>query len=122
MSFNIDDLTYGQLKEIAAKFGAVSGSAPKSDPFHGQYVICRCTSAGVHAGFLQNQQGDIVELTQSRRLWSWKAKAGVALSGVAQNGLASGCKIDVVNPRIRLTGVIETIPCSEVSRDSIIGF
>lgn len=89
------------------------------DPFIGQYVICRCYSAGVHAGVLVSQTGDNVILKDSRRLWSWKAKSGVALSGVAQNGLASGCKIDSKVALIRLTGVIETILCAPGTQESI---
>ena len=46
---NINDLTIGQAKELAAMFGA-SVSAPAQHPFVGRYCICRCTGAGVHAG------------------------------------------------------------------------
>lgn len=115
---SIDNLTYGELKQIAALFGGQQSNIPQS-PFVGKYVICRCYSAGVHAGELVSQQGDVVVLKNSRRLWSWKAKNGVALSGVAQFGLQTGCKIDVINPEIMLTGVIETIQASQVARDSI---
>ena len=115
---NIDNLTYGELKQIAALFGGQQIS-PSPSPFIGKYVLCRCYSAGVHAGELVSQEGDIAFLKNSRRLWNWKAKNGVALSGLAQNGLASGCKIDVINPEIMLTGVIEIIPTSQEARDSI---
>jgi hypothetical protein len=91
-------------------------------PFIGKYVIARCYSAGVHAGTVDSVDGETVILTDSRRLWSWKAKDGVALSGVAQTGVQSGCKIDVVNPEIYLTGVCELIPCSLVAKESIDGF
>jgi hypothetical protein len=92
-----------------------------TDPFIGKYVLCRCNSAGVHTGTLLRQEGDIVDLKDSRRLWSWTAKNGVALSGVAQTGLSAG-KIDTVNPLIRLTGVIEVIVCSDSARGSIHNF
>jgi hypothetical protein len=116
---NIDDMKYGELKQIAAMFGTVS--APKQvSPFVGKYVICRCYAAGVHAGELVSQDGDVVHLKNSRRLWQWTAKAGVALSGLAVNGIKSG-KIDVVLPDIMLVGVCETIPCSDVARETING-
>lgn len=116
---NINDLTIGQARELAALFGATAQDASVS-PFVGRYVIVRCYSAGVHAGELVSQDGDIVILKNSRRLWQWKAKAGVALSGVAVNGLAeSGSKVDVELPELMLTGVIETIPASENARESI---
>lgn len=116
---NIDSLTYGELKQIAAMFQAAQ-QPQTTHPFVGRYVICRCYAAGVHAGELVSQSGDQVVLRNSRRLWSWTAKEGVALSGVAQHGIKAG-KIDVVNPEIALTGVIETIPCSTKAQESING-
>lgn len=115
---NIDSLTFGELKQIAAMFQATSGATATAHPFVGKYVICRCYSAGVHAGELVSQNGDQVILKNSRRLWSWIANGGVALSGLAVTGLKSG-KIDTVLPELALTGVIETIPCSETAEASI---
>lgn len=115
---NIDQLTYGELKQIAAMFQAPSAAAVAPHPFVGKYVICRCYSAGVHAGELVSQIGDQVMLKNSRRLWSWVANGGVALSGLAVSGLKSG-KIDTILPELALTGVIETIPCSEAAEASI---
>lgn len=119
---DIDSLTIAQARQIAVMFGAASSSATPH-PFVGKYVICRCFSAGVHAGELVSQTGDQAVLKNSRRLWSWKVKGeGVALSGVAQSGLASGCKVDAMNPEIALTGVIETIPTTQAAKESINGF
>ena len=116
----IDDLTVGQARELAAMFGGLTGaaSAAAPHPFVGKYCICRCTGAGVHAGTVVNVDGDTAILRNSRRLWSWQARAGVALSGVAQNGLADG-RIDTPNPEIYLTGVCEIIPCSAKTREDI---
>lgn len=88
-------------------------------PFVGRYVIARCTGAGVHAGTLVSAEGETAVLKDSRRLWYWKAKAGIALSGVAVNGIASGSKPDTIAPDIYLTGVCELIPCSAASQESI---
>lgn len=115
---NIDSLTFGELKQIAAMFQAKNAAPAASHPFVGKYVICRCYSAGVHAGELVSQSGDQVVLKNSRRLWSWAANGGVALSGLAMTGLKSG-KIDVILPELALTGVIETIPCSKTAEASI---
>lgn len=117
---NINDLTIGQAKELAALLNA-GQSCTTPHPFVGRYVLCRCYSAGVHAGILVSQEGENVVLKNSRRLWSWKASDGIALSGVAQHGINDG-KLDVVNPEIFLTGVCETIPCSQKSEESINGF
>ena len=118
---NIDDMKLGELKAIAAMFN--SGAVQKQvHPFVGQYVIARCYSAGVHAGDVVSVDGENVVLANSRRLWSWKAKDGIALSGVAQKGLQTGCKLDVMNPLIYLTGVCELIPCAESVKVGINGY
>lgn len=118
---NINDLTIEQAKELSTLFGGNTTAAPSSDPLAGQYVIVRCYSAGVHAGEVVKQEGDIAILKNSRRLWSWKAKEGVALNGVAKHGIASGCKIDEEVALVRLTGVIETILATAVAKESING-
>lgn len=115
---NINDMTIGQAKELAALFSAGTQTSI-THPFIGKHVIARCYSAGVHSGEVVSVDGENVVLKNSRRLWSWKAKDGVALSGVAQKGLQSGSKVDVENPEIYLTGVCELIPTSKISRESI---
>lgn len=123
---NINDLTIGQARELVALFGASSNPAAPSaqapHPFVGKYVIARCYSAGVHAGEVVAVDGENVTLKDSRRLWSWNAKEGVALSGVAQHGLKTGGKVDVVNPQIYLTGVCELIPVAAGVREIIHGY
>ena len=108
------------VKSIPKKSPAKAVKRKAGDhPFAGKYVLCRCYSAGVHAGTLVSLDGDRAILTNSRRLWYWNAKAGIALSGVAQHGLKSDSKVDAVNPEIALTGVIEIIPCSAAAEASI---
>ena len=120
---NIDNLTFGELKQIASMFAATQSAAPKTNaahPFVGKYVIARCYAAGVHAGTVLSVDGENVILTDSRRLWSWQAKDGIALSGVAQHGIKDkGCNVDVVNPTLYLTGVCELIPATDSARESI---
>ena len=118
---NIDELTLGQIKEIQALAfgGAKSTTAEKPHPFVGMYVVARCYAAGVHAGTVLGVDGENVILKDSRRLWSWKAHDGIALSGVAQHGIKSDSKLDSLNPMIYLTGVCELIPCTGLAKDSI---
>lgn len=113
----LTEMKLGDLLAIVKTIGA-SAPAKTEHPLVGQYVICRCASAGVHAGFLVSQNGDEALLRDSRRLWSWKTKGGIALSGLAVHGLAGG-KIDSLLPMVALTGVIETIPCTATARESI---
>ena len=116
---NINDLTIGQAKELSGMFG---GKLQSQHPFIGKYCIARCYAAGVHAGEVVSVDGENVVLKDSRRLWSWKANDGIALSGVAQNGInKSNSKLDALNPIIYLTGVCELIPCSSAARESING-
>jgi hypothetical protein len=141
---NLDNLTFKEVKALASTFGLMTQQEWRSilvdikedrlvevhhatrqknlHPFVGKYVIARCYAAGVHAGEVVSVDGDNVILKDSRRLWSWKAKDGVALSGVAQNGLESEGKVDTLNPEIALMGVCELIPCSAKTRESIDGF
>ena len=122
---NIEELTLKQIREIASLVNGSIAQPTQSNaphPFVGKYVIARCYSAGVHAGVVVSVDGENAILKDSRRLWSWKAKDGVALSGVAQNGLKSEGKVDTLNPEIALTGVCELIPCSVKARESIDGF
>lgn len=121
---NIEDMTIGQIKEVArvaAAMGCGNTQAFQSaSPMIGKYCIVRTYSAGVHAGTVVSRDGDIVVLKNSRRLWSWKAKEGVALSGLAVSGLASG-KVDTALPEIELIGAIELIPASAKAQESIHG-
>jgi hypothetical protein len=124
-ALNIDDLTIKQARELAALFSASQLPAATQPPniasgLIGKYVIARCYAAGVHAGTVAAVDGENVILHDSRRLWSWQAKDGIALSGVAQHGIKDkGCKVDVVNPVLYLTGVCELIPATSAAMESI---
>lgn len=117
---NIEDLTLKQIREIQALAAPCANTTTAAHPFVGQYVIARSYAAGVHSGEVVSVDGENVILKDSRRLWSWKAQDGIALSGVAQSGITKqGCKIDVNNPLIYLTGVCELIPCTRQAKESI---
>ena len=121
---NLEDLTIKQARELVALFGNTQAQtgAPQNigSALIGQYVIARCYAAGVHAGTVKAVDGENVILTDSRRLWSWQAKDGIALSGVAQHGIRDkGCKVDVTNPVLYLTGVCELIPATQTAKESI---
>lgn len=120
---NINEITIGEAKQIAAMFQgmALTPSMPISQhPMVGKFCIARCFSAGVHAGEVVSVDGENVILKDSTRLWSWKAKDGLALSGVAQHGIkTSESRRDAVNPIIYITGVCELMPCTEAAKESI---
>lgn len=123
MSIDIESLTIRQARELAAMFGgapvALSATAAQAHPFVGRYCVFRCYGAGVHAGELVSADGTNAIVKNSRRLWQWRAKKGVALSGVAMTGLSNPEKIDVEVPALALTDVIEIIPCTAAAEESI---
>ncbi len=120
-------------EEIMAKIGdnpfgtsmLPSASSGAPDPFIGQHVILRCYSAGVHAGWVESQSGDVVVLKNSRRLFYWSANAGgtgQALNAVATSGVNQSSKLDAPVSLARFTGVIETIITTQASMESIRDF
>lgn len=120
---NIDDLTYGQLKQIAAMFSSGAASVPAIDnKMIGKYVLVRCSQAGVHAGVLESYSGSEAVLTESRRLWYWKPANGQKyLSGVAVAGLHEASKVGAQVSRIHLTEDCEIIEVSQEAEKSIRG-
>lgn len=121
MNSCINKLTLREIKELMTIFGeSKTPSISSTNPMIGKFCIARCYVAGVHAGTVESVDGENVVLRDSRRLWSWMAREGVALSGVAQNGIvAEESKLDVLNPLIYLTGVCELIPCTPKAMESI---
>ena len=87
----------------------------------GQYCIIRTDRAGVFAGYIKSRDGSEAVLTDARRLWFWDGAA--SLSQMAMEGVKkpSGCKFTVVVPEMTVLGVIEIIPCTEQSEQSIKG-
>lgn len=115
---DINDLTIGQAKELAAQFGG-QGQATFDNGMVGKYVIVRCRDAGVHAGVLVSHNGRECVLNEARRLWYWKPANGAAfLSGVAREGLHSDSKVGTP-VTIHLTENCEIIQCSSDAQASI---
>ena len=120
---NINDLTIGQAKELAAMFASTQPASTSIDcKMIGKHVIVRCRDAGVHAGFLESYNGRECVLTESRRMWYWKPADGQKfLSGLAVAGAHEDSKIGVALPRIFLTENCEIIECSSKAESSIRG-
>ena len=128
---DINDLTIGQAKELAAMFGNVASDVPSygelqspvGDGLFGDFVIARCKDAGVHFGILIARNGSECELANSRRLWYFEcADSGFTLSGVALHGVTGGSKIAEKVDAIVLTEVCEIIPCTDKAMESILEF
>lgn len=116
---NIDNLTYGELKQIAAMFAAKSDDAPFT-PHIGKECVVRTYASGVHFGTVVAQSGRQVEIKDARRLWKWHAKTGISLSEVALDGIdASKSRICATVPSITITDALELIPASPAAASTI---
>ena len=72
-----------------AMFGQATVS-PAAHPFIGKYAICRCYRLAFTPVRLFPSMATQVILRNSRRLWSWKANNGVALSVWRNTGWRAG--------------------------------
>lgn len=125
MTIDINSLTIGQVKEIAAlaaSLGGVQTDATPPHPMIGKFCIVRCYRAGVHAGVISEVTPDRVTLVNSRRLWRWWAAKGISLSAVAYNGIKQDKSRIVTNPitlPLERPDVCEFIECTNLARSSI---
>ncbi len=118
---NINDLTIGQAKELAAFFGGGNTSTPGLNGMIGKKVIIRTYSAGVWFGTLSEKSGNEVILTSARRMWQWWAADSISLSGVALYGVKHD-KSNIAPPvPAQWLEAIEITPCSDVAIASLEG-
>lgn len=115
---NINDLTIGQAKELAAMFG---GAAQQfTTPHIGKRCIVRTYASGVFCGTVVAHDGRMVELHNSRRLWSWKASESISLSAVATVGVdPAKCRFPQPVPAMTVLDALEIIPASDAALATI---
>jgi len=109
MTFNLDNLTLGQIKELKSLFSLKEDILP-THPMLGKRCLIRTYSAGVHIGNIVYANGMEIKLENSLRLWKWEG-GGLSLSAVANNGIKGG-RLNKTGD-IYLTNVIEIIPTTE---------
>ena len=118
---NIDNMTYGELKQIAAMFQAAPSAKETLSGMIGQKCIVRTYSAGVFYGLIAEKAGNEVIVKNARRLWRWHAAESISLSAVAIHGIKEKqSKIAEAVPSIWIEAV-ELIPCSDKAIASIEG-
>lgn len=113
---NIDNLTIGEAKQLAALFGNQNQQQNQPHPFVGMHCVIRTYSAGVHLGIVKDVQGSQVIATNVRRLWSWEG--AFTLNAVAKDGVKNTSRIAVEIETISLSDMIELIPTTEKARKS----
>lgn len=120
---NIDNLTFGELKQIATLFGQQPAAAQQSGlpAMVGKKCIIRTHSAGAWYGEIGQKAGNEVIVKNARRLWQWKAAESISLSAVAVHGVDSdGCRFAPAVASVWLEA-IELIPCTAKAVGSIEG-
>lgn len=116
---NINDLTIGQAKELAAIFGNKQNDSTGLNCMIGKKVIIRTYSAGVWFGELEQKDRTEVILKNARRMWSWWAKEGISLSSVAVKGIKQDKSKIIEAVEAVWLEAIEIIPCTDDAIDSI---
>lgn len=90
---NIDDLTIGQVKQIAALNIVAPDKSDMLQEYIGKYVICRTRNEGINAGIVKKIDETGVVLTDARRIWYHKPIKGSWYEAIANNGISSDSKI-----------------------------
>ena len=107
---NIDNLTIGEAKQIAAIFTATQSQAINNTMI-GRKCVVRTCNAGVHFGTVSAHDGQQAVLTDARRIHRWEK--AFTLSAVAKHGIGGDSRVSCVVDEILLTDVLELIPMSE---------
>lgn len=119
---DINSLTIGQAKEIAAMFGEVrTASGNLAASMVGKYVIVRSRNEGLNAGYVEAADETGVILKDARRLWYHKpaVKSEPWYEGVANHGLSEDSKISGAVARKVIIEEYSMTECSEVAEKSI---
>ena len=124
---DINDLTIGQAKELAALFSnGISGNAVAhadkgyQSSLVGRYCIIRSYASGVFFGRLEKHSDRIAEISDCRRLWSWKAKKSISLTSVAIYGIdAKNSKLSAAIDLQTVFDCLEFLPVTTESFRSI---
>ena len=119
---NIDNLTYGELKQIAALFAEQSTAPVKAEGLNamvGKKCIIRTYAAGVWFGEIAEKSGNEVIVKNARRMWRWFAAQGISLSEVSMHGINHG-KSKIAEPVGAIwLEAIELIPCTPTAIEII---
>ena len=86
-----------------------------------EYAIVRTYSAGVFAGYIQKEQGQEITLSDARRIWYWEGAASLSQLSIDGTSKPDKCKFPKSVIEVRLKQVIEILPCTEKSKESILG-
>lgn len=115
---NIDDLTIGDAKRLAAMIGGGAGPSVPSGAGNGRPVIVRSRDAGVQFGYLDRYEGTTVHLRNARQMWSWTAAEGGTLLDCATHGVKAG-KFSTTTSAVIVIGACAIIDCTDKAVKSL---
>ena len=123
---NINDMTIGQIKEVASLAKGICGDAPAQSggvaaQAVGSYAIIRSRNEGINAGLVAAADDTGVILENARRLWHHKPKVTTEswYEGVANHGLSDDSRVSgTVARKIIIEDYSVTI-CTDEARQSI---
>lgn len=84
-----------------------------------EYKIVRTQSAGVFAGYIENQDGQEVTLLKARRLWYWSGAFSLSQLAIDGTSKPQECKFPEEVSKIFLTQAIETLDVTAKAKKSI---
>ena len=101
---NIDELTYGDMKKIAAMFGGNSATISSSISHDPRPVVICTDKRAVVFGYCTDTSARPIKLTSARMCLYWSSDVG-GVFGLGEKGPTKDCKISAVLPEITLEGV-----------------
>ena len=127
MSLDINLLTLGQIREIAAIAGSIGIKQAELTPINsryiGKYVIVRSRNEGVNAGEVVMADETGIVLKDARRVWYHRPADETAwYEGVANSGLRHDSKISAAVAEKAIIEDYSVTLCSSSAEESIRGF
>lgn len=112
-SNKIDDLTFGELKQIAAMFNERKVEQPPTlHPAIGKNVLAILPSGFIYFGILTQYSSGDYGLENASNLRYWKTRNG-GLPEFAEKGPVSDDKIDKVSGTVFFEGYVAILPLGD---------
>jgi len=119
MNAKLNEIEINGVKYVEA--GSISAPV-KVDTNGREYSIVRTYSAGVFAGWIDSDhKGADGVVYDARRLWYWDGAASLSQMAVDGTSAPSNCKFPCKVDRVKLTNIVEIIPCTDKAKKSIEG-
>lgn len=91
-----------------------------SKQYEGTYIV-RCAQAGVFFGGIKAREGNVVTMTDVRKLWYWDGAAAVEQLALDGTKAPKECKFTRVVPEMEVYDPIQIIKCTPEAEESLRG-